>query len=308
MSFRSQRPAARRAVPRPADARARVWVTLLVLTLLAPFALAGAVAPAAAEITAAADGKRKINLAGRQRMLSQYMAKSACFIALGVDAKREEQELMLAHHLFDQTLSDLRTGSNIQEMLPERDPAILAALDVVVGHWKVYGPAVVARTLDAVEATNLDVLNSANDVVSLLQKKYGASGATSPQVAAAINFAGRQRMLVQKSSKEFCLVASGRDVAANRERLRATVQLFDRSMKALREGDTELGTAAPETGTVLDQIEQATAKWQPLKAIFDRVAAGETASAADIGAVSARNVLVMQEMNTLVDLYESLGD
>ncbi|MEM8759776.1 MAG: type IV pili methyl-accepting chemotaxis transducer N-terminal domain-containing protein, partial [Pseudomonadota bacterium] len=50
-------------------------------------ALAGATtafASVGGAIDSAADAKRKINIAGRQRMLTQRMAKAACFAFLGV--------------------------------------------------------------------------------------------------------------------------------------------------------------------------------------------------------------------------------
>lgn len=260
------------------------------------------------DVTAEADGKRKINLSGRQRMLSQYMAKSACFISLNVNKDVEEQELRLAHHLFDETLQDLRKGSGIQQMLPEGDPAILAALDVVKARWDAYGPAVLKRDMAAITRLSLDVLSSSNDAVTLFQKKYGASGSISPEAAAAINISGRQRMLTQKASKEFCLIASNRDVAASRSSLKATVALFERSMQGLRAGDAELGTKASDVGTIIDQIDRAHDAWGSLKAIFDRIADGGAPTASDIETVSRSNIQVMQEMNSLVELYEAISD
>ena len=49
----------------------------------------------------------------------------------------------------------------------------------------------------------------------------------------AINLAGKQRMLTQKMSKEFLLIGLQIDQAKNLRRLRATRNLFDRTLTGL---------------------------------------------------------------------------
>ena len=258
-------------------------------------------------ITAEADGKRKINLSGRQRMLSQYMAKAVCFARLGVDTKTQTSELLLAHHLFDTTLKDLRNGSSVQEMLPETDGAILNALNAVDQNWRGYSSAVTIGDLDKVIALNLDVLRSANDAVTLFQKKYGAAD-VAPETAAAINIAGRQRMLTQKSSKEFCLIASGRDVDLNRKNLMASVNLLDKSMSGLRNGDDSLELKPAPVSEFVDVIDDAEKSWAPMRQIFLRAAGGTTPTAEDIASISRLNVGVMKAMNNLVEMLELMGN
>jgi hypothetical protein len=276
---------------------------------LAALAGAGARAQTASEpITEAADGKRKINLSGRQRMLSQYMAKAVCFASLGIDERTQVNEMMLTRHLFDQTLADLRNGSEIQRMLPETDAQILAALDKVGGHWAGYGAAVAKRELAAVAGTNLTVLATSNEAVTLFERKYGSLGKVSKPIAAALNISGRQRMLTQKASKELCFIAAGRDAETNRGRLKETIALFERSMRGLRDGDGELGLEAAPAGEIIDQIDRANEAWAALRPIFAKVADGAAPSTEDLAFVSQRNVAVMQAMNAMVELYELLTE
>lgn len=255
-------------------------------------------------ITVEADGKRKINLAGRQRMLSQYMAKAVCFAALGVDKQMQLDELRLAHHLFERTQIDLRDGSNVQQMLPELDEPVNLALDDVERLWFPYGKAVLDLDLPIVVSLNNNVLTKANDVVTLFQKKYGSAN-VAPEIAAALNISGRQRMLTQKSSKEFCLIASGLDAASNRTNLKATIALFETSLKGLREGDAALGLKAAQSEAIATQIGNLETAWKPLHDIFLRTSEGATApSAEEIATVSRKNVAVMETANALVSLYE----
>ncbi|MEQ1695803.1 MAG: type IV pili methyl-accepting chemotaxis transducer N-terminal domain-containing protein [Hyphomicrobiaceae bacterium] len=258
-------------------------------------------------ITAKTDGKRKINLSGRQRMLSQYMAKAVCFANLRVDEKLQLDELQVAHHLFERTLVELRDGSPVQRMLPEEDLKINTALDEVEKVWYVYGKAVKVRDMVAVVDQNLAVLSKSNDVVTLFQKKYGAADTVAPEIAAALNVSGRQRMLTQKASKEFCLVASGMDGTGNRTALKATLELFDKSMAGLKDGSAELGLGAAPSKAIIDQIGKVNDAWTPMKAIFGKVAEGGAPSPEDVAAISKQNVAVMEAANVIVGLYEAAG-
>jgi Type IV pili methyl-accepting chemotaxis transducer N-term len=257
-------------------------------------------------ISVPADGRRKINLSGRQRMLSQYMAKAVCFAALGIDKPAQTNEARLAHYLFAKTLTDLRKGSATQQMLPETEPGILTALEVVDILWKSYGASVATDDLPSVVLQNPAVLAKMNDAVALVQKKYGSSGDVAPPLAAALNYSGRQRMLTQKSSKEFCLVASKIDEAANRTNMKATVALFEKSMRGLKTGDASMGLEAaptPEIAAQIDKVEQA---WAGLKVIFDKVADGAVPTPDEVATIARRNVDVMYATNEIVDLYEKL--
>lgn len=255
-------------------------------------------------ITSKSDGKRKINLSGRQRMLSQYMAKAVCFANLKVDAATQVNELRTAHHLFDQTLKDFRTGTTVQLMLPETDAGILAALDEVDKVWATYGAAVVNQELAPTTSLNTTVLAKANDAVTLFQQKYGSSGDVTPPVAAALNVSGRQRMLTQKSSKEFCLIATGVDTDANRKNLKTSVELYEKSMLGLKNGDKTMGLEAAPAPQIVDGIAKSYAEWTKIKVIFDRVINGSDPTNEDIATVSRQNVAIMEAANVVVELYE----
>jgi len=279
-----------------------ILAVTLAVSCLAPITSAQAQAQAPA-ITIEADGKRKINLSGRERMLSQYMAKAVCFATLGIDQKTQVDEMKLAHHMFERTLVDLRDGSTVQQMLPEEDKVINAALDEVERLWYPYGIAVKNLDLAAVTAQNMPILTKMNDAVTLFQKKYAAK-TVAPEIAAALNISGRQRMLTQKSSKEFCLIVSGQDVAANRTNLKATIALFQTSLTGLKDGNAEMGLKAAPNPGIVEQIGKVGAAWQPMAEIFARVADGAKPTPEEVLAISRQNVAVMETANAMTTLYE----
>lgn len=255
----------------------------------------------------AVSARRKINLAGRQRMLTQFMAKATCYVSLGIDDKAQISEVYSMHDLFEQTLVDLTKGSAEFKMLPEKDPDVLAAIDVVRKDWALYSRAVMQGDLKAIIAQNGVVLGASNDAVTVLQKKHGAGGKVAPEIAAAINIAGRQRMLSQKASKEHCLMAAGEDVEANKANLKATIALFEASLRALRDGDKAMGLAPAPGQAILDLIKEGEEEWLKFREILDRAVKGAKPSLEETATAARLNTTVLEIMNDIVELYETRG-
>ena len=291
-------------------------IILGVLTVLAclPFGLAPS-SPAFADISIAEDAKRKINYSGRQRMLTQFMAKSVCFADMQVRFDHHLNEIGKTHFLFDETLKALRHGSNIQGMLPETHDEVLAALDQVETEWAVYGKAVKRwwqrpirnpQLLDKIYSHNLPTLRKMNDAVGLLEQTYSGKGVVEPGLALAINVAGRQRMLTQKASKEFCLAASGHQADENRANLAKTIALFEKSLEALMNGDAELGVPAAPNSAIYEQLTLVKGLWGKLHAELVQAASGSEVPLTAISAVAELNEPVLIEMNKAVQMYEGV--
>lgn len=269
----------------------------------------------ASSVPTTEDGKRKINLSGRQRMLSQRMAKAACFASIDVQTNAHLQQVSDAHALFDRTLRGLRGGDEEQGMNPEKAPRILEELAGVEELWITYG-ASVARAAASAEAAqaalpqiselNLPVLRQMNKTVGEFERHYGGTGDIHPVLALALNISGRQRMLSQKASKEFCLILAGRNVAANREALAETVALFETSLNGLKDGNEEMGLPPAPTDEIYAQLQTVSDLWSPLKTIFDATIAGTTPDAGAIAQVARDNNPLLKEMNQAVWMYDQL--
>ena len=79
----------------------------------------------------------------------------------------------------------------------------------------------------------------------------------------SLNFADRQLMLLQRMSKEILLVALDVNAAQNLENLDQSLQMFDSTLWALRDGDATLGLAATTEATTLSSLTVVEDQWPP---------------------------------------------
>jgi nitrate/nitrite-specific signal transduction histidine kinase len=90
----------------------------------------------------AADMGKVINLAGKQRMLTQKMSKEALLVAKGIDVNQNKANLQKTAALFDKTLKGLINGDADLGLPKTEDAAIRAQLGTVQKLWAEYQPIV----------------------------------------------------------------------------------------------------------------------------------------------------------------------
>jgi len=154
-----------------------------------------------------------INLAGKQRMLTQKMSKEALLIAKEIDSKKNREELKKTIILFDTTLYALLDGDRALKLPKTEDKKIRKRIKKIEKLWKAFKPFIdkVAQgkfnrtSLKAIEMGNMPLLSTMNSVVKMYEEKY--SSALQQNRATTINLAGKERMLSQKMTKELLLIA-----------------------------------------------------------------------------------------------------
>lgn len=98
-----------------------------------------------------------------------------------------------------------------------------------------------------------------------------------------IALAESQTMLAQKMSKELLLIALGIDKKRNRGNLRASRALFERTLKALRDGDDELGSPGSRNPDFLEGLSKVGELWLLYDATIDRSAASNAITEDQVG-------------------------
>ena len=129
---------------------------------------------------------------------------------------------------------------------------------------------------------------------------------SAPGLAATINLSGKQRMLTQKMSKEFLLVAYGYEQEENKLALLETYSLFERTLKGLRDGDATLGLPGTEQAEIRDQLAVVNDLWTRFKPIVEYAADYKTTAipADKIKVLEETNLPLLKEMNKAVGMYE----
>lgn len=143
-------------------------------------------------------------------------------------------------------------------------------------------------------------------LVNLSEETYVSESGKHPSLSKAINLAGAQRMLSQKSSKEFCFVLAGLESAAYKASLKQTIARFDLVLKGLINGNKVLGIGAAPTAEIKNQLNKVSGIWADLKPIFDKVVNNQQPTAAEKIKLAKENNTLLVEMNKAVQLYVKL--
>lgn len=226
--------------------------------------------------------KVRIDVAGRQRMLSQRMVRTACNAQLDVNREQNITLLLTSKFLFDSTLKALRNGGGPDKLQPETDPTTLALISEIEDAWDAFKDQVsdakkgnMAGYADysAMSEMSLHLLKTSNALVQNLEARYSTlAPQNNPDIGRMINIAGRQRMLIQKSGKEACLAQladTHHEMAPHLEQLQKTITMFEKSAFGLAFSSRELGLPAPPTVEIETENFNHWQEWSNLVPLFE---------------------------------------
>ncbi len=232
-----------------------------------------------------------INLAGKQRMLTQKMSKELLMIAKGINVEKNKKELQKTMALFDKTLKGLIEGDKSLNLPATQNKEILEQLKVVSNLWESFKKSIEAKDLQKVAQQNLPLLKNMNKAVGMFAKQSGSK--LSPEMADTINRAGKQRMLTQKMTKELLLIANGIDVEKNRENIKKTAELFEKTLNDL--------IAKCKDDKIKAQLEVVSKIWAEYAPIIKNVDTSESA----LKKADELNMTLLKNMNKAVKMYEA---
>lgn len=256
---------------------------------LAVFPFAAVAAPAKpAEISML----EVINQAGRQRMLSQRLAKLYAQKLLNIRIDEANHLVTKSIEIFEQQLDALTNVAQRKGAAPIHDTYVqLGTL------WSRYKPLVSSQPspagLQQVVLLNEQVLALAQQGTVQFETLNGSS------LGKLVNIAGRERMLSQRLSKFYFFEASGLKSADNAKALEASRKEFIANLQTLKN--------APEnTKAIRAWIELAETQWM----FFDEALKGpqrdhEQASLQSNVAAASENIL--QVMDQLAGMYAQLS-
>ncbi len=244
--------------------------------------LPAASASAAAELSVAS----AINKAGRQRMLSQRIAKAYCQAALGVLPETSARILEESIALFEGQLAELNAAAPTKQ--------IRASVAALAKPWHLYRAAAsgapAREACPKLSAQSDEVLAAAHRLTVELQDFSGT------QVGRLVNIAGRQRMLSQRLAKLYMVRAAGPDSPSLREEMDSARNEFAGALGVLQ--------AAPEnTPALRRELDSVALQWE----WFQGALSQETGLASYRLVVADASESILRSMETVTRLYEELG-
>ncbi|GAA5416075.1 hypothetical protein Pryu01_01107 [Paraliobacillus ryukyuensis] len=123
--------------------------------------------------------------------------------------------------------------------------------------------------------------------------------------ATIINVAGKQRMLIQKMSKEALIVSDGNGSADD---LVETINMFDEAIEGLMGGSKSLGLPKMPSEEVANQLQSVELLWQPFKENLQMIANDNGNVDQAVAYILDNNMNLVSEMNRAVSMYETFAN
>ncbi len=254
-----------------------------------------------------------INLSGKQRMLTQQISKELLLIAASSKLKAFNttdlySDLLESTELFEQTLIGLRDGDDELGLKPVKSDIIRGKLQVAMKMWQQFKPNIdhVLTTSDTksyikVAAQALPILNEMNSTVQLIQKEAIIESGQIDSII--INYAGRERMLIQKMAKEALLIYLSSE---NRDNLFRSMWMFEETIMALVNGGditkddgTKITIPKVSDSTSRAQLFRVIKSWEGYKSLLNNKITDKT-----IIHISSWSKSLLIEMNRAVKMLE----
>jgi len=254
-----------------------------------------------------------INLAGKQRMLTQMMTKEALLVSLNIDPKKHRKLLEKSRKLYAKTLHAFAQGDASLDIAPVSNAEVIAYIKEVQKIWQPFSKSIekiakqtkgTKKALSYVVTNNEKLLQKSDRLVQLFKKNSEKKSFMEKARLNIVDIAGRQRMLTQKMTKEKLLILAKVAPKKNTKKLHESVTQFDTALKVLQNGNASLKIPKPSNQEVTAQLMKVSALWQKLQPFYLKEKLGKK----DLEVIIKGNPVLLKEMNKAVHLSEVVAD
>jgi len=262
-----------------------------------------------------------INLAGKQRMLTQRIAKDLLAINNNLDKQKHIKDFKKTRNLFTQTLKGLFNGDKKLNLVGIKSPKIVKQLNIVDKSWKSLQPLldsalkgeVVEKAISGLD----NILVEMNRAVTLYTKSVnrqkqrlqlasilGNFMNKTKIIKKRVNLSGQQRMLVQRMTKLALLISSNIEKESNIQKLIKYSKMYDKTLNAFKNGDKDLGCIPTNNKEIRKQIELVEKEWKPFYANIQKIIEDKDKDKKALSSLVSKNEELLKISNDLVKVYE----
>ncbi len=225
-----------------------------------------------------------INKAGKQRMLSQRIAKSYFFLNEDVRPDKAREQLNASLTTFEQQHNELKSEIQDREI-----QELFAFIDIALVEYS----GLVRKPYD--RNSGNEVLNLSENLLEVCQSVVAKlEQASKLKKAKLVNIAGRQRMLSQRIAKYYIAYQAGFRDPNSVAQLKKAVSEFESALIILVNSNQN-------TAEIAASLEKVESLWRVVRKFFiDQMRGGLPVT------VFATTDSIMNEMNKITNMYEQL--
>jgi len=251
--------------------------------------------------------KKRVNLSGRQRMLVQRMTKLALLIESNIDKSENIQKLKKYSSLYNKTLNAFEKGDRELGCIPTNNKDVREHIEIVKRAWAPFYEnikKIIAqkdrdkKAISYIVEKNEELLKLSDDLVKAYERSNKTQNFLEKARVHVVNVAGRQRMLTQKMTKEKLLVVQGKK--EYKDKLKETIELFDKSLKDLTNGNLDEAILKPTNEKIIKQLEVVNGIWSRLKPLYEK----ENLTKKELETIIKENPILLKEMDKMVKMAE----
>jgi len=254
----------------------------------------------------------RIDLAARQRMLIERMAKSVCFARNDVHVWDNELYMQGARVSFEIAHRGIAEGDEKLGIAGETDRNFRETWRELDLTWRtldrLYDRFVEGEDLSEQDLLNIMALtetahDQSDEIVIQMRSNYARFiGDNGFGNSILLDLYSKQKELLQELSKNACLTANGINTDESLAAFNSNLSRFQASLDGFRAGMPALGIPAPPTERLTIQLDRTNDRWEEIRPYAERIAAGEALADQELSDLEFGIDQVLREVDRVVFL------